>query len=272
MLGLVLACTCALAAGSRASAQGKLERVREATRDGDGEHDFDDWLGNDEEDGDWLIDPLSEVVGWTLLAPFVLPRRLLEDPGGSGTFLEYPYREGPGYWRFVDPAALDRPRPWSLRPRVEAGTDFDELERFGLGLQLEHASRFGLDLSWNRWREDLGAAGTDELDLGDLNLVYRFAQGPSTAFRAGLGLNALDDEFGSEFGLNTTYGVEFLPARPLAAGLELDLGTLGDATQVHFRAELGFVLERFGLFATFDHFDIDGVELRSFGLGLRGWI
>lgn len=280
-LTLGFACAAVLLAGpgAGASAQGKLDRVSEAARDDDGhdddehdEHDPDDWYWSGEDDGDFFDDPLGTLIGWTVLAPFLLPRMALEDPGETGRFLEYPYREGPGYWRFASADPLEQPRRWSLRPRVEAGTDFDDLERFGLGLVLEHASRFGLDATWNRWREDLGGGATDELDLGDLNLVYRFAQGSSTAFRAGLGLNALDDELGSEFGFNTTYGVEFFPARPLTGALELDFGTLGDATQLHFRAELGFVLERFGLSATFDHFDIDDVELHSFGLALRGWM
>lgn len=265
----------AFAAGAVASAQGKLDRVGEATRDGDASDDDEhehDWDWSADIEGDVFDDALGAVIGWVLFTPFYLPRMSLEDGGAPGRFREYPYHDGPGYWRFRDPATLEPPRAWSLRPRVEVGSDFDDLERVGLGLQVEHASRFGLDTSWSRWREELVGGGTDRLDLGDVNLVYRFAQGERVAFRAGLGFNWLDDEIDSEFGLNATYGVELFPARPLTGALEFDLGRLGDATQAHFRAELGFVLERFGLFASFDHFDIDGVELRSYGLGLRGWM
>ncbi len=263
--------------GCVAGAQGKLERASEAVRDDDDDDDdHEDEHDDDWDEADWLLggedDAFGTALGWIFLSPFLLPRLALTDEGAPGRFLEYPYQHGQGFWRVFDPTTLARQPRWSVRPRAEGGTDFDELERFGLGLELEHASRFGLDGAWNRWREDLGPAGTDELDLGDLNLVYRFAQSELVAFRAGIGLNWLDDDRGSEFGFNTTYGVQFFPARPLMGGLELDLGTLGDATQLHLRAELGLVLERFGLFASFDSFDLDGVELHSYGLGLRGWL
>jgi hypothetical protein len=31
------------------------------------------------------------------------------------------------------------------------------------------------------------------------------------------------------------------------------------------------MLDRFELYASVDHYDVGGVDLRSFGLGLRGW-
>lgn len=264
-----------LALGGPAQAQdGKLDRVSEAVRDDDDHHhgDEDPW----DDDDDWYLegtaadDALGTLLGWTILAPFALPRLVLEDAGAPGDFEAYPYREGRGYWRsLADPR--DR-QAWSFRPRAEVGTDFDDLERLGLAFDLEHESRFGLDTSWNRWREELSSgAPDDELDLADLNVVYRFAHSEGAAFRAGLGLNYLNDEIDHELGFNTTYAATFLPVRPLTLAFEGDLGTIGDATLVHLRGEAGFVLERFGLFASFDFFDIDDVELESWGVGLRGW-
>lgn len=266
----------ALLLGTALAAQdGKLDAVRDAVRNGhdsDVPHDYDDDFDDDpcEPGGHSLLDDtLGTLIAWTVQLPFWVPRGVLGDAGGDGGFAEYPYREGAGYWRGLEPRPDER--LWSYRPRVELGTDFGDLERFGLALEVEHASRFGLDLAWNRWREELASGATDQLDLGDLNVVYRFAQGEHAAFRAGLGLAWLDDDRGQDLGFNTTYAAEFLPREPLTAAFELDLGTVGDATQQHARAELGFVLERFGLFASFDWFDIGGVQLRSYGLGLRGW-
>jgi len=271
-LALALA-TLALGAVARAQ-DGKLDRVSEAVRDDDDddhdehEHDDDDW------DDDWLAggeenDAIGTLIGWAFLFPFVLPREALGDDGAPSDFAPYPYRYGSGYWR-----TSDDPRgrqTWSSRPRAELGTDFDDLERFGFGLDLEHESRFGLDTAWNRWREELPSGDTDELDLADLNVVYRFAHSEGAAFRAGLGLNYLNDEIDHELGFNSTYAATFLPVQPLTLGFEGDLGTIGDATLVHLRAEAGFLIERFGLFASFDFFDIDDVELRSWGVGMRGW-
>jgi hypothetical protein len=225
-------------------------------------------------DGDWEaeVDPFG-VLGYVLVAlfaPFELPRRAVGDGGGDARFAPYPYRDDRGFWRAVEGGDADGAE-WSLRPRWELGSDLDDLERTGLGLELEHARRFGLDAAWSRWVEDVDGGGSDELDLGDANLVYRFAQGERAAFRAGLGVNVLDDSSGTELGINATYAARFLPARPLSAGLELDLGTLGGDGLVHLRAEMGLIVTRFELFATWDHFDVDGEELRSVALGLRAW-
>jgi hypothetical protein len=215
------------------------------------------------------VDAVDTVLA-VLFFPFALPRELLRDGGGEARFARYPYAEGDegrGFWLRAGDGAAE----WSLRPRWELGGDLDDLERTGLGLELEHARRFGLDAAWSRWVEDVDGGGSDEVDLGDANLVYRFAQSPYAAFRAGLGVNVLDDKGGTELGLNATYGAHFLPARPLSAGFELDLGTSGGDGLLHLRAELGLVVSRFELLAAWDHFDVDGDELRSVALGLRAW-
>lgn len=279
----VLAALLALG-GARAAQDGKLEDVRGEVRGGsddeepEPEHEWDDdWklpgLFDDEEGRDpfeALFDnTVGVVIEYTVLLPFAAPRQALADVGfARGAFQPYPQRDAPGYWLTGEAAAGGR--DWSSRPRAEFASDFDDLERVGFGLQLEHAGRFGFDGAWSRWREDLGA-GTDELDLYDANLVYRFAQGPRAAFRAGLGLNGLHDAGGDDLGLNATYGADFLVGEFATLGFELDLGTLGDARLLHLRPTLGLVLERFELFASFDHHDLDGAELRSYGLGLRAW-
>jgi len=255
---------------------GRLDRVGEATRDGGHGDDGDpfdeafdddswDWQEGDERGG-FFEDPLGSILAWTVQLPFLVPRSALGDDGGPTCFAEFP--GAAGFWHREGEGVARR---WSVRPRLERGTDFDALERTGFGLELEHASRFGLDLAWSHWREDLEAGGTDSLDLADANVVVRFAQNARTAWRAGLGLNVLHDEHGEELGINGTYAATFL-LDPFSAGFELDLGTLGDATLVHGRLELGWTLRRLGLLASYDTYDIDGVELHAFTLGTRLWL
>ncbi|MSR64047.1 MAG: hypothetical protein EXS08_16620 [Planctomycetes bacterium] len=279
--GLWLAVLALAGGGALAAQDGKLDDVRDAVRDGDDhehgdehDHDYDDdydWedaLFEAVED-DWFGENVGGAFAFLVLLPFRGPREGLADEGfAPARFQEYPGRRGPGYWLAPEDVHVDK--RWSFRPRAELGSDFDDLERTGLALELEHENRFGLDLAWSRFREDLGAV-TDELDLADANLVFRFAQGPRAAFRAGLGVNYLNDSFGEDYGFNSTYAATFLPAERVTLGFEGDLGTLGDATLRHVRASLGFVLERFELYAAYDAWGLDSAELDSFSLGLRAW-
>lgn len=265
-----------LLVNSPGAQEGKLEQVRTEVRASDDDHDDDDDYEDDEYDhdeGNWLWcafdgaleDSLSAVV----LLPFRAPRLMLGDTGfARATFERYPGRGGPGFWRVG--TEEEAGRELALRPWFALGTDFDDLERTAFGFELEHASRFGLELEWARWREDLAAGASDELDLGEFSVVYRFAQARSVAFHSGLGLNVLHDEQGSDYGLDWTYGATFL-ASPLTFGLDFDLGTLGDASLTHLGASAGLALERFELFVAHERWEIDSVDLDSTSLGLRGW-
>jgi len=276
-----LAASVALATGTLAQ-DGTLQDVRDAARDGDDADAFDPDCEEPEE-GDFfdqleasVSDDLFDrtfgvVIEAIVYLPVLLPRALAHDPGGEPAgFDRYPYREGDRYWVPADVEPRER-RGSAAIGRFELGTDFDDLERVGFALLWEHESRFGIDASWSRWREDLDGGGTDELDLGDLDLVYRFAHGERAAFRAGVGVNYLDDRIDEELGFNFTYGADFLPVRPLVASLEMNHGTLGDAGLQHYRASLGVIIEHFELTAGADYWEIDDEDLRSYSIGLRGW-
>jgi hypothetical protein len=266
----IVGCILLALAGAPQAQEGKLDEVRGEVRDE--EDDDDDSWESDDDDG-WLSFLFGDVCYDTfdalLTFPFHGPRLLLGDAAFErASFQTYPGRAGTGYWLTGEEAQAGR--ELSLRPRVEFGSDFDDLERTAFGLDLEHASRFGLACEWARWREDLSAGGTDELDLGEIDVVYRFAQARSAAFWSGVGLNVLDDELETDYGVNFTYGAAFLSS-PLTFGFDSDLGTLGDATLTHLGFSAGFVLDRFELFAGYDNWDIDSARLASWSLGLRGW-
>lgn len=249
-----------------ASAQdGQLDRVGRAAHDGDSKKSsskgFSIDLDDDDDDGG--------LFSFLVQLPLELPQTMLGDHGGATAFAFYPYESGGGYWDVEGPPeSVER---WSFQPRLERGSDFRGLERTGVGLVVEHASRLVIDTTWSRWTEDV-SSGTDDLDLGDANLCYRFACNDYAAFRAGAGVNWLDDDGGSEAGFNVTYAVDFLPGSPLTAGMEVDVGTVGEASQFHFRAALGAVLGPAEGFASWDRFDFGDTELDSFNLGVRLWL
>ncbi|MCA9266897.1 MAG: hypothetical protein KDA41_00425, partial [Planctomycetales bacterium] len=131
------------------------------------------------------------------------------------------------------------------------------------------SSRFGVDASFNLWSEELPAGGHDELWTGDCNLVFRFAQSPAVQMRSGLGLNWLADSTGEEVGVNFTYAVDLYPGDPWVISSELDLGSLGRTSLVHWRGVVGVQLRRSEFFAGYDYTSVGGVELSGLVAGVR---
>ncbi|MCK6445234.1 MAG: hypothetical protein L6Q99_02485 [Planctomycetes bacterium] len=259
--------------GAALAQDGKLDAVREAVRDGaDDDDDDGHHAAWDDDDGHGFIGEfLGELIELACHVPVALPRSLLGDDGrASARFRASPGDGGSGYWMSVGTEGADA--RWSFRPRFELGTDFDAIERLGLSLVAEHASRFGFDATWSRFDEELANGDTDELELGDANFVYRFAQSPRSAWRAGLGVNWLDDAESTDLGVNFTYAADFLPSEHTTLAIETDFGSLGDAGLAHARISAGYVLGPVELCASWDGWRIGGADLSSFALGLRGWL
>ena len=90
-------------------------------------------------------------------------------------FAAYPNEGGMcGYMHL--PAARGDTKFWSLRARVEGADNFDGLQRMGTHVLVESAIRFGLDSTFNYYRESLESGVHDDLWTGDANVVFRFAQ------------------------------------------------------------------------------------------------
>jgi hypothetical protein len=189
-------------------------------------------------------------------------------------FARHPFQAGlPGYMHSNDPADKAwRPPvyPTAIRLSVEDGNDFAGINRVGVQVLIETASRFGLQTSWNFFQEDLGTGRTDQLVLGDVNLVYRFAQNEWATMRSGIGFRVLADH-DADFGFNFTYGGDFFPLRPLVLSTLVDLGNVGSAFVVHARGTVGAILGSWEIFAGYDFFRIGSVNLQGPLLGVRFW-
>jgi hypothetical protein len=137
--------------------------------------------------------------------------------------------------------------------------------------RLETAVRFGLDASWSHYREELSGGSVDTLNMGDVNLTYRFAQNRYGEMRSGLGMNWFADGPVDEYGFNFTYGGDFYLGKPWIASFEVDWGTLGEASRFHGRTTFGAAWEQCELCAGFDYESLDAVGLPSWFLGVRVW-
>ena len=148
---------------------------------------------------------------------------------------------------------------------------FRRLVRAGGQVLFDTASRWGMDTEANYLREQAAADQRDQLWLGDVNLVYRFAQSPTLQMRTGLGMNWLADEFGSDFGFNFTYSGDFFPADPWIVSAEIDWGKLGHAGLFHGRATVGVHFHRLEVYTGYDYLDVGDTQINTAVSGVRIW-
>jgi hypothetical protein len=239
--------------------RGRLSRVRRAARGrrtgGHGHHEHD---AHHHGHGWWS--------GLLLVGPS--PNR---EPSWDSDwfFLEYPYENDFDGFLTTDPEISMR--LWSTRTSIEWGSDFDGLDRIGFGLLLEHAEGSGIEVSWNGYYEDLSGGGTDQLDIGDINLLIPIGVSEKARLRSGIGANWMSDLEGTEGGINLTLKGDWYPSRPWVISSEFDIGTLGEATILHARVSTGVACKRFELFGGYDwrrvgNANLDGV---MFGVQFR---
>lgn len=212
----------------------------------------------------------SSMVLGVATAPWSIPRAVLGDEDRPGYFGDYPFSDD---WDGFIVTELPQPewtRQWAGRFTSEYGNNFDGLSKTGGRLQLETTPRFGIDIEWDRRREEL-FSGHDTLWTGDANIVYRFAQNKHAAFYTGLGLNWSAEKHRGDVGFNFTYGADFFPAPNVVVSSTLDFGRLGHSSLIHGRATVGYLFNRFEVFAGFDYYKIGGVELNGLVGGLRLW-
>jgi hypothetical protein len=255
---------------------GRLERIRDSVRDEPVKREQPEKKEkkDDCDNSSWLWELLfgsdddchddcdrGSSIGWCLV-PFIAPYWLPAAACGDG------WEEFPPLPKYPYAKACDS---WSVRLAIEESHDFDRLNRVTAHLLAEHLSRLGIQASWSWLHEELPRRRTDDLFLGDVNLVLRFAQSNWGQFRSGIGFRWLADDRDTDFGFNFTYGADFYPVKPLVLSTQLDLGTLGEASVVHLRGTLGVNLERVELYGGYDFLKIGGVEVQGPVVGLRFW-
>jgi hypothetical protein len=212
------------------------------------------------------------LAGMAATSPIWVPKALLDDDNFSfgGCFPRFPYDDLPGYIQTHDATA--QTKPWSVRLDAEYIETFDRLDNvIGSHLLFDTASRFGLAASFNHLEENLSGGGRDQLQIGDWNLVYRFAQNDRAEFRTGLGMNWLADSRRTDLGFNFTYAVDVYPRKPWVLSATLDWGTLGHAELFRFRTTAGLVFRGIETYAGYEYTDIGRAHWNGLVAGLRVW-
>ena len=222
-------------------------------------------------------DDMGTFIGLLLTSPFWLPHVALDDDLTAirGYFLPYPYASGEaGSVTTLGshlPPPLSRARCHSSRLLVENYWDPEGIEALRGHFLFTTTSRFGFDVALMRMEEDLGAGVTDRLSFGNAHILFRFAQGPSVQMRVGLGGIWMWDELGTDDGFVFIYEGDFFPKKPIVLSGGIELGTLGEASVVHFRASVGTMLGRWETFIGYDSLSVDSVSVGGPGLGVRCW-
>ncbi len=216
---------------------------------------------------------LATLLGAGIVAssPLWVPHAILQDDSfsSSGYFLRFPYDGASGYIKTE--GASTQTKPFAARLDVEYVETFDSLNNYSGHLLVETAPRFGLAASASHLEEHLSNGGWDQLQIGDCNFVYRFAQGGWGEFRTGLGLNWLNDSHGTDLGFNFNYAADFYPKNPWVLSAEIDAGTLGHAGVFRFRTTLGVLFHGVEAYTGYEYTDIGRTPWNGLIAGLRFW-
>ncbi len=187
----------------------------------------------------------------------------------QGHFRPYPYDNTPGY--MVDDSSPVPGRSFAVRLDADYVEAFDHLDMINGHILVSTASRFDFDARIQHLGETMPNGPNDELWIGDCNVMLRFAQGAAAQFRAGLGINWLNDPSQTDLGFNFTYGVDLFPTQPFILSTVIDAGTLGHAGLFRFRSTAGVAYKRLEFYTGYEYTDIGRTHWNGLIGGVRLW-
>ena len=226
-----------------------------SSRDSDDDSPFDDLKG-------CLFLYCAEMAGRALSFPIWVPHYLLNDNYNFIDFHQFPYD---------DTTSPPETFPFAIRFDADYVAAFDNIDRINGHVLISTASRFEIDARFQHLAEHPGDGTQDQLWTGDCNVTYRFAQNERVQFRAGLGLNWMNDAAETDVGFNFTYGADFLPAKPWVFSAVLDAGTLGHAGLFRFRTTAGVIYRSVELYTGYEYTDIGAEHWNGLIGGVRLW-
>ncbi len=202
-------------------------------------------------------------------APFWGPHVAMDDDfSNRDYFPHYPYDHTRGY--LMDEAGPSN-RWCALRLDADYVEAFDHLDLVNGHLLLSTTLRVELDGRIEHLGETLPGSTSDELWIGDCNVMFRFAQSTFAEFRAGIGMNWLTDPGQTDLGFNFTYGLDVFPVKPLIFSSVMDAGTLGHAGLFRFRSTAGVAYKRLELYTGYEYTDIGRTHWNGLIGGVRLW-
>ena len=210
------------------------------------------------------------AIGAAILSPLWVPHAMLGDDFiDISNFARFPYDGGAGYIHTGN--YLGKTKPVAVRLDVEYAETFNHLDSINGHFLVETALRVGVAASMEHLEERLPGGGRDQLDIGNCNFVYRFAQNQWAEFRTGLGFNWMNDAAGTDVGFNFTYAADLYPRKPWVLSAEIDSGTLGDTGLLQFRTTAGLVFHGVETYAGYEYTDIGRTHWNAVIAGVRLW-
>jgi hypothetical protein len=234
---------------------------------------------------------------------FHLPHYLIENESeyhSEAQFLSYPYEGGAkGYMApplykeghttppetksgdlLIGGAEKDtvsspsRTRSFAIRLIGDYSFDLETIHKTSAYLLFETRWRWGVEAGFSYLYERFPDGNTppEELSLGDVNIVFRFAQSKRIQMRTGVGGRYMVDGLGASFGVNFTYGADLYPVYPLVFSTVIDFGSLDRAFVLHARGSVGAVFRSFEAFAGWDVLQVGDAVVHGPLVGIRVWI
>jgi hypothetical protein len=162
-------------------------------------------------------------------------------------------------------------KPWSLRMSIDAGSDFDELSRFGGQIFLDTSiHRLGLLANWDYYRESL-RGGTDEALMADYNLTWRVTQSERVLMHLGAGLRTWTYDGETDPGFNALYRADVFPFNQFHISGLFEFGNLRSARLWHGQLLAGFTFGHGEVFVGYDFLRIRTTNLQGPMAGVRLW-
>lgn len=256
------------------------ERRKDSRESRDRPRNFDRPYDHDSYDTDslGLGHVLFEAAGYVVASPILLPLLACQDDyrgGRMGYFQRYPFEDRESHMIFSDQETLDylngHSQQYSRRFSVDYLSNFLKQDCVSVHGLFEGTSRLGIDSSYYD-RDDVPSLARDEFGFADLNILFRFAQGPNAQFRIGPGMNFANIDRQFQLGWNLTYQADIYIFKPLISSTEFDIGQIGADPVFHGRTTIGYSINRFEPYLGFEYWDIGRSDSRLFVAGLRIWL
>jgi hypothetical protein len=218
---------------------------------------------------------VAYLLGYTAAAPFFVPYSALDDDWYTeGYFPVYPYAGTSAAMllgRDSGARLSSQVKTWRATAALEGGRDHDGLNMGAGHALVEFSSRFGFQGTWRVLEETRPGGVTDRVSIGDVEAMFRFAQGSRVQFAAGAGGRILQDRDGTDGGFNFRYRSDVFPAKPWVLSCPIDLGRLGHAFVFELRPTVGVAFRAIEVYAGYEYLSVGNVPVNGPVVGLRQW-
>jgi hypothetical protein len=196
------------------------------------------------------------VAAWVLSLPVTVPQAIFGDVDTSGGFIKYPFARAHSGSMMMNPQPGDKVESSHLRIRLDYADNFLSQQKISSYFIFESRNRLGVDASFDYLRESVAVGQHEQLWIGDVNVVWRFAQMENAQMRVGLGMNWQRTSAGAEQGINFTYGGDFYLSEPQVISADLDWGRLGSAGLFRIRTTYGRQIGRAKVYVGYEYLSI----------------